>query len=72
MATITEEQVQHVEPQSEYVRFTPTQRFEHMVLLVTFTGLALTGLPQSYAEIGWVQSLIALMGGIEIHADGDA
>ena len=27
----------------QYRRFTPAQRFEHIVLLVTFTGLALTG-----------------------------
>lgn len=66
MATITENQEQTPATQpSEYVRFTPIQRFEHMVLLVTFTGLALTGLPQSYAEIGWVQTLISFMGGIE-------
>jgi len=65
MATITENQEQAVAPQSEYTRFTPIQRFEHMVLLVTFTGLAITGLPQTYAEIEWVQTLIGFMGGIE-------
>ena len=66
MATITEEQGQlPVEPQSEYIRFTPTERFEHIVLLVTFAGLALTGMPQSYVEIEWVRGLIWLMGGIE-------
>ena len=66
MATITENQEQGaVTPPSEYTRFTAGQRFEHIVLLVTFSGLALTGLPQSYAEIGWVQTLIGFMGGIE-------
>jgi cytochrome b subunit of formate dehydrogenase len=49
----------------EHKRFSPAQRFEHMVLLVTFTGLALTGLPQRYADQAWAQTLIGLMGGIE-------
>jgi cytochrome b subunit of formate dehydrogenase len=48
-----------------FKRFGPVQRFEHMVLLLTFTGLALTGLPQRYADQSWAQSLITLMGGIE-------
>lgn len=66
MTTITDEQVaSSAEPQSEYTRFTPTERFEHIVLLVSFAGLALTGMPQSYVEIEWVRGLIWLMGGIE-------
>lgn len=48
-----------------FKRFGPVQRFEHMVLLVTFTGLALTGLPQRYADQVWAQTLIGIMGGIE-------
>lgn len=48
-----------------YRRFSPVQRFEHMVLLVTFTGLTLTGLPQRYADQTWAQTMIAIMGGIE-------
>jgi cytochrome b subunit of formate dehydrogenase/mono/diheme cytochrome c family protein len=50
---------------SYYKRFTAAQRFEHMVLLVTFTGLAITGLPQRYAGADWAQTMIAIMGGIE-------
>ena len=49
----------------EYVRFAPTQRLEHIILLVTFTGLALTGLPQKYGEQAWAQAMIQAMGGIE-------
>lgn len=49
----------------QYQRFSATQRFEHMVLLVTFIGLALTGLPQKYASESWGQSLLAVLGGIE-------
>ena len=59
------EQIQTTIPIQKYRRFSPIQRFEHMVLLVTFSGLALTGLPQRYADQTWAQSFIAIMGGIE-------
>ncbi|MEZ4670577.1 MAG: cytochrome b/b6 domain-containing protein [Anaerolineae bacterium] len=49
----------------EHVRFSPSQRFEHIILLVTFTGLALTGLPQKYGEQAWAQTMVQVMGGIE-------
>ena len=52
-------------PQASYSRFSPAQRFEHIILLVTFSGLALTGIPQRYAGEAWAQTLINLMGGIE-------
>jgi cytochrome b subunit of formate dehydrogenase/mono/diheme cytochrome c family protein len=50
---------------AEYKRFAPTQRMEHIILLITFTGLALTGLPQKYAAQEWAKTLITLLGGIE-------
>jgi formate dehydrogenase gamma subunit len=49
----------------QYQRFSASQRFEHMILLMTFIGLALTGLPQKYASEPWAQSLIGVLGGIE-------
>lgn len=51
--------------QASYRRFGAGERFEHIILLVTFSGLALTGIPQRYAGEQWAQGLIALMGGIE-------
>jgi formate dehydrogenase gamma subunit len=63
--TTTTDRAVPQEPRSYYRRFTATQRFEHMVLLVTFTGLALTGLPQRYAGADWAQTMITVMGGIE-------
>lgn len=51
--------------QKAYPRFTAAERFEHVILLVSFTGLALTGLPQKYASEAWAQTMISLMGGIE-------
>lgn len=51
------------EPQ--YERFRIGARIEHIILLVSFTVLAVTGLPQRYAQMEWAQSAINLMGGIE-------
>jgi cytochrome b subunit of formate dehydrogenase len=48
-----------------YVRFTRDQRLEHLVLVVTFVVLAVTGLPQKFASTRWAEGLIALLGGIE-------
>ena len=49
-----------------YVRFTKGQRQQHLVLLVSFSLLALTGLPQKYASSRLGEGLIELMGGIEV------
>jgi formate dehydrogenase gamma subunit len=48
-----------------YYRFDSWQRMEHAVLLLSFTVLALTGLPQMYAETVWASNLIRILGGIE-------
>ena len=48
-----------------YPRFTASDRMEHFVLLVSFTMLGVTGLPQRYAEYELAKDVIALMGGIE-------
>lgn len=51
----------------QYVqRFSLSQRMEHLAIMITFTGLALTGLPQKYAGAGISQWLIVNMGGIEL------
>jgi cytochrome b subunit of formate dehydrogenase len=48
-----------------YLRFTKSQRLQHAVLMVSFTLLALTGLPQRYVATVVGERLIALLGGIE-------
>ena len=52
-------------PPKQFKRFVPAQRMEHIVLLLTFTGLALTGLPQKYAAEAWAKTMIQFFGGIE-------
>jgi len=49
----------------EYPRFRLMARIEHMVLLITFTILCLTGLPQKFPFSPISTGLIDLLGGIE-------
>lgn len=48
-----------------YPRFDTGQRLEHALLIISFTVLAITGLPQKFADTGWGSMMIQLMGGIE-------
>ena len=50
---------------SAYQRFNVFQRLEHILLLVSFTVLGVTGLPQKYSAQPWATTMIGAMGGIE-------
>lgn len=52
--------------EQKYPRFTRSQRIEHVLGLVSFTVLALTGLPQKYASSDLGAWFIGIMGGIEL------
>lgn len=52
-------------PVQEYRRFSSIQRAQHVLLIISFTLLALTGLPQKFAGSEWAENLIVWMGGIE-------
>jgi cytochrome b subunit of formate dehydrogenase len=54
------------ENERSYLRFPLVYRIEHMVLLVSFTTLAITGLVQKYAGVGISQWTIAALGGIQM------
>jgi cytochrome b subunit of formate dehydrogenase len=49
-----------------FERFHWSQRIAHLLLLTSFTLLAITGLPQKYALTGWAQVMIGFFGGIEV------
>ncbi|MDX1616312.1 MAG: cytochrome b/b6 domain-containing protein [Candidatus Promineifilaceae bacterium] len=51
--------------EKQYPRFRLGARIEHFVLMLSFTVLGVTGLPQMFAESMLAQDLINLMGGIE-------
>jgi cytochrome b subunit of formate dehydrogenase len=48
-----------------FPRFSVTQRLEHWVAVISFTVLAVTGLPQKFVGAPWAESMIAVLGGIE-------
>ena len=47
------------------VRFNLQQRIEHLITMVVFALLCLTGLPQKFFTAGWAQLLVALFGGFD-------
>ncbi|MHB9081610.1 MAG: cytochrome b/b6 domain-containing protein, partial [Pirellulaceae bacterium] len=46
-----------------YLRFRPFHRIAHTVMVVSFLGLALTGLPLKFSDYRWAQWLAAGLGG---------
>jgi len=48
-----------------YLRFTLAQRIEHLVMLLSFATLGLTGLPQKFPLASASKLVISLLGGIE-------
>ena len=48
-----------------FIRFSARQRVEHIVLMVSFIVLAVTGLAQRYYTAGWGEWIILNLGGIE-------
>jgi cytochrome b subunit of formate dehydrogenase len=48
-----------------YQRFGPVERVMHVILMVSFLGLALTGVPLLFADHVWAQWLVKAMGGFQ-------
>jgi cytochrome b subunit of formate dehydrogenase len=51
--------------EKRYNRFNLPQRIEHFVLIISFSLLGLTGIPQKYASAGISEWVFAVLGGIE-------
>lgn len=51
--------------QNRYLRFRLSYRLQHLIMLISFTLLAITGLPQKYPETGWALAIFKVVGGIE-------
>ncbi len=54
----------HLEPYL-YRRFDKLHMFLHLLVIVSFLGLALTGLPLKFSYAGWAHSLAHFLGGFE-------
>lgn len=48
-----------------FTRFDLSQRIQHIILITSFTMLALTGIPQSFAQQGWAQAFLRVLGGLD-------
>lgn len=55
----------HLGRTKEFVRFDLRSRAEHLLLMISFTGLVLTGVPQRFYYTSWGEGMVLLMGGIE-------
>lgn len=52
--------------QETFVRFSLDDRIQHLLIIVSFCLLALTGVPQKYSSLEWAKTLVAVMGGIDL------
>jgi formate dehydrogenase subunit gamma len=48
-----------------FVRFSLSARLQHILIMVSFTVLGITGLPQKFSSLDWARWLVNAMGGIE-------
>lgn len=48
-----------------FVRFSRSQRAEHLLMMISFTALVVTGLPQKFFGSSLSQAIILALGGIE-------
>lgn len=46
-----------------YLRFRPLHRFNHLLIIISFFGLVLTGMPLAFKDYAWASWLYQLMGG---------
>jgi len=51
--------------EATFTRFSSSQRAEHVLLMISFTMLCVTGLPQRFFDAAWAQWLISVMGGLD-------
>lgn len=49
----------------EIERFSGLRRIEHLIAVLTFVLLVLTGFPQKFYDAGWASSLVELFGGLD-------
>lgn len=54
----------HPEGRKLLERLSPHERAQHWALAITFLLLVLTGMPIKFAEAGWAQSTIEIVGGL--------
>jgi formate dehydrogenase gamma subunit len=61
-----EQRQEQVTQERSFVRLTREQRIQHWVMVVSFTVLAITGLPLRFPEVSWLASVYTVIGGLEM------
>lgn len=56
----------NIQHEKSYPRFSLSQRWEHLILLLSGVALLLTGLPQKYRELSWSQDILSTPERIEL------
>jgi len=54
-----------IHPSKEYLRFDTWPRRLHVLVIISFIGLALTGMTLKFSYLGWAQWLSHMLGGFE-------
>ncbi len=65
VAGLQPDSVAAVATQRYYRRFAPIERVMHALLMLTFVGCALTGMPLLFSDQAWAAALARLVGGFE-------
>jgi cytochrome b subunit of formate dehydrogenase len=55
----------HAAGRRYYRRFSPIEQVMHVMLMLTFIGCAITGVPLLFADHAWAGTLVRLLGGFE-------
>ena len=62
--TASKPRVKRKVQEESVIRFAARQRIEHIILMIVFVALAVTGLAEKYYSAGWAEWTIAHLGGI--------
>ena len=52
-------------PTKYMVRFSPFPRILHLMVIVSFMGLAITGMALKFSGLGWAMTIVRFLGGVE-------
>jgi len=64
--TFREAKVQAIVDDEQYTRFTPFDRFLHLMMVTSFLLLVLTGMPLKFYYTSWAKVIFNLLGGAEV------
>lgn len=63
---VTRKKPEHAAGQRKYQRFTVSQRIQHLITIVTFSLLVITGMPIRYPQNAYLRSFYMAMGGMPV------